>query len=134
MSTAAEFNELAQVDIPELLAEVFPDTLSVTTQTLASDSGGGTYVSASTNAYTGIPCTYEPLSGARFDSAGKLLSAETYKVTMPTHNAGARINLNPTTHRLVVDARGNEPAKTFRILNIGDDSGVVFEVTCSREN
>jgi hypothetical protein len=53
---------------------------------------------------------------------------------MATHKSGSRINLDPKAHRLVVAARGNEPAKTFRIISIGDDQGVVFEVICEREN
>ena len=133
MSLAAVFNTLGQTVVPSIAAAVFPDTLNVQGETLTSDSGGGYYVSANANANTSIPCAYEPLSGQRFDSAGKLLSTELYKVTMPTHtSAGARINLSPT-HRLIVTARGNEPQKTFRIVSIGDEQGVVFEVVCERE-
>jgi hypothetical protein len=138
MSTAAVLNNLGQTILPRALAYALPDTLTVQGETQASDSGGGYYVSANTNAYTSVPCAYEPLGGARFDANGKLLSTNAYRVTMPTHynNAGTptRINLNPASHRLIVASRGNEPAKTFRIVSVSDDAGAVFEVTCEREN
>jgi hypothetical protein len=124
--------------MPQVALATFPDLLTVTAETPVSDSGGGFSSSSTTNAYTNIPCAYEPLSGSSFDTNGKLLSVNAYKVTVPTHynNAGTmtRINLNPATHRLVVTARGNEPVKVFRIVSIADDMGVVFEVTCEKEN
>lgn len=138
MSVATTYNNLGQTILPRALARVLPDTLTVKGQTLVSDSGGGYYVSATADVYTSVPCTYEPLGGQRFDSAGKLLSSTAYRVTMPTHyddgGVATRINLDPTTHRLLVASRGNEPAKTFRIVSINDDSGAVFEVACEKEN
>jgi hypothetical protein len=138
MSLASVFDTLGQNVMPQVALATFPDLLTVTAETPVSDSGGGFSSSATTNAYTNIPCVYEPLSGSRFDTNGKLLSVHAYKVTVPTHynNAGTmtRINLNPATHRLVVASRGNEPAKVFRIVSVGDEMGIVFEVTCEKEN
>lgn len=134
MSLDTVFNTLGQTVIPQIGAAVFPDTLTVQGETAVSDSGGGYYLSATGSVHTAVPCVYEPLSGSRVDSAGKLVSIEAYTVTMPTHHGGSRINLDPKVHRLVVAARGNEPVKTFRIVSIGDDMGVVFEVVCEREN
>ena len=138
MSTAAAFNRLGQRSIPSALARAFPDTLSVVKDTPQSDGGGGFYSSVQASDYTNIPCAYEPKGGTRYDSAGKLLSNAIYLVTMPTHyslnGTPTRINLNPAIHRLVVNTRGNEPAKTFRIVKVGDDLGVVYEVVCDREN
>ena len=138
MSLASVFNTLGQNVIPQIAAAAFPDTLSVQGETLTSDSGGGFYPSATANDYTSIPCAYEPLSGQRTDLNGKLISVGLYTVTMPTHYSLAgvptRINLDPKEHRLIVNSRGNEPAKTFRIISIQDDAGVVFEVVCEREN
>lgn len=139
MSELSEiFDELGQETIPEIASEVFPDTCTIQALNPTSDGAGGYTQGTPTNAYTSIPCAYEPLSGARFDTNGKLLSINAYKVTLPTHynNAGTqtRINLDPTVHRIVTATRGNEPAKTFRIVSIADDMGVVFEVLCDREN
>ena len=133
MSLASVFNTLGQTVIPQIAAAAFPDTLTVQGETTSSDSGGGYYVSANSNVYTSVPCAYEPFSGSKVDANGKLLSVAYYKVTLPTHQSGSKITLDPK-YRLVVNARGNEPAKTFRIESIADDAGVVFEVTCTREN
>jgi hypothetical protein len=133
MSLASVFNTLGQSVIPQVAAAVFPDTCTIKGESLGSDSGGG-QVSTVTDDYTNVPCAYEPLSGQRFDSAGKLLSTQAYRVTIATHYNGSRINLDPKEHKFVVNSRGNEPAKTFRIESIGDDMGVVFEVLCTREN
>jgi hypothetical protein len=139
MNEISEFyNDLGQEYFPYLADRMFSDLLTITAETPVSDGGGGFSSSATTNAYTNIPCAYEPLSGSRFDTNGKLLSVNAYRVTIPTHydNAGTmtRINLNPATHRLVVASRGNEPAKVFRIVSVGDEMGIVFEVTCEKEN
>lgn len=138
MSTAAIFNKLGQTLIPNALAIALPDTCTITAETTSAGTGGGRIKTGTSNAYSSIPCAYEPLGGARFDSADKLVSTNAYKVTLPTHysNSGTptRINLDPKTHKIVVGARGNEPAKTFRIISIADDLGVVFEVVCQKEN
>jgi hypothetical protein len=137
MSLATVFNRLGQTVIPGVAAAAFPDTLTVETPTLTSDNAGGFYPSATVSTYTNIPCAYEPQGGGKTDANGKLLSVENYKVTMPTHYSLAgvptRINLNPTRQRLVITARGNEPAKTMRMMSIADDMGVCFEVFCQRE-
>ena len=135
MSLSSTFNTLGQSVMPRICAATMPDTCTIQGTTETSDSGGGYYVASSDNDYTSVPCSYEPITGTRFDSAGKLLSTELYRVTLPTHtSAGTRINLDPKEHRIVVTARGNEPAKTFRIVSIADVSGVVFEVTAEKEN
>jgi hypothetical protein len=121
--------------MPSVLSKVLPDTCTIQAIAPVSDGAGGFTQGTPTSAYTSVPCAYEPLSGSRFDINGKLLSTNAYKVTLPTHtSAGTRINLDPTIHRVVTATRGNEPAKTFRIMSIADDSGVVFEVLCEREN
>ena len=138
MSLSATFNTLGQTIIPNVFAAVMPDTCTITANNPVTDGAGGFTQSTPTNAYTGIPCAYEPASGARIDANGKLLSVNAYKVTLPTHyklaDVPTRINLNPTVHRIVTAARGNEPVKTFRIVSIADDMGVVFEVLAEREN
>lgn len=136
MSLAAVFNKLGQIVVPKVAAAAFPDTLTVYADTLAQDSGGATRKTGTTAAYSSVPCAYEPLQiERRIEQGAKLLSSQEYRITMPTHTANqTRINLDPKTHRLTVAARGNEPAKTFRIIAIGDQMGVNYEVLCQREN
>lgn len=136
MSTAAIFNTLGQTLMPNALAVVLPDTLTVKSETRSTSSGGGQIKSGATNAVTGVPCMYEPIQkfGWKKDQADKINSSQMYLVTIPTHKSGTRINLDPKSHYFVVDARGSEPAKTFKIISIGDLHGVYFEVVCSREN
>lgn len=137
MSLAQVFNQLGQTVMPAVGAAVFADTLTVKADAPSTDSGGGRIKGSATDAYTNVPCAYEPTTKSqRFqESAGdKAISTQEYLVTIPTHSsAGTRYNLNPTIHRLVVNARGNEPVKTFRIITIRDDAGVVFECVCQRE-
>lgn len=135
MTLTAHFNTLGQSVIPQVMALGMPDLCTITAETVTSGSGGGQVKTGTTNAYTSVPCKYVPKTGSRFTSADKLVSVNVYVVHLPTHTAaGTRINLDPKTHKIIVTARGNEPAKTFRIVSIADKQGVVFEVTAEREN
>lgn len=140
MSIASAFSQLGQTVMPTVMAAAFPDTCTITAETTTAGTGGGVIKSGTSNAYTSIPCAYEPIQkfGWQKDQGDQIVSTQIYMVTIPTHysNAGTptRINLDPKTHRIVVAARGNEPAKTFRIQNVGDQMGVVFEIIAAREN
>ncbi len=134
MGLASVFNKLGQTTIPKIGQKVFPDTMTIVARTVNQDSGGDQTTSDS-NAYTGIPCTYEPTKKqVSKDAGGKLVSEKDYIMTLPVYHNGSRINLDPKVHFFTVDARGMEPAKTFIDILPGDDSGVVYEVTCTREN
>lgn len=129
---------LAQSVIPQVFAALrnagLNDSCTIKAEALTVGTGGDR-VTGSTDAYTSVPCSYEPLKGARIGSGDKLLSINAYTVTIPTHTAaGTRINLDPSAHKIVTNARGNEPAKTFRIVSVGDESGVVYSVIAEREN
>src|SRR4051812_11258835 len=122
MTVATAYNKIGQKVMPSVYAKVYPDTLTVQASTLVSDSGGGYSQSGTSNAYSSVPCAVEPSGGSRYDANGKLISEAFYTVWMPTHyslnGTPTRINLNATTHKLIVAARGNEPAKTLRIQSI----------------
>lgn len=135
MSLAAVFDKLGQQVMPKVARAVFPDLADITAFANVSDGAGGQYTTATTP-YEDVPCTYEPIDiEFRRTVSDRTVSVQEYRVTMPTHDADAvRIDLNPETHRITVQARGNEPAKVFRIISIGDVSGVVFECICHREN
>lgn len=141
MSNAMQqaMNLLGQTAMPMIGAAVFPDTMTITAETTTVGSGGGVIKSGTSNDYSNVPVAYKPLSAyKRAAYADRLVSSEGYELTVPTHTStGTRINLDPKTHKLVVNARtspGDEPQKTFRIIAIGDVSGVVYEVVADREN
>ncbi|TXH45711.1 MAG: hypothetical protein E6Q97_30960 [Desulfurellales bacterium] len=135
MAMSDVFNTLGQTVMPRVAAAAFPDTMTVYGETLTTDSGGG-HRKTQTTVYSSVPVAYEPNRNDRRRIEGdRQLSANEYILTFPTHSAaGTRYTINPIEHRLVVAARGNEPAKTFRIIAAPDLSGAVYEVACVREN
>lgn len=136
MSLAALANTLGQTVMPNVCAAVMTDTMTIKAESASSIVDGARVKGTTTDYKTSVPCCYEPVrtrKSAREGAGEKSISQQQYLVTIPTHKSGSRINLDPKTHRFVVDARGNEPAKTFRIISVGDISGVVYEVVCTRE-
>lgn len=137
MSDMAEiFDELGQEVLPEIAVDVFPDLMMIREEAPTTDSGGRRVRGAVTDAYEDVPVTYEPMtfSVSRQTIGDRQVSTQQYLVTFPTHHQNERIDINPAVHRLTVYARGNEPEKTFRIVNVRDYSGVVFEVVAEKEN
>lgn len=136
MSMETVFNTLGQSVMPKVAAAAFPDTMTVYGETLTSDSGGG-HRKTQTTVYSSVPVAYEPNRNDRRRIEGeRQLSANEYVLTFPTHSptTGTRYNIDPIAHRLVVNARGNEPAKTFRIIAAPDLSGAMYEIICVKEN
>lgn len=133
MSIANAFNQLGQTVMPAVGAAVFPDTMTVISETATQGTGGG-IIKGTTNLYSNVPVAYKPLQVERqLTSGDKLLSIQQYEVTFPTHKSGSRINVTPNM-KLSVNARGNEPVKVFRIVALGDKQGVVWKATCEKEN
>lgn len=141
---AGVLNDLGQTILPSVFGSLntagLVDTMTITAETAPTIGTGGERIKGTpTNAYTSVPVSYEPLRQGRENllAGDKAIDSHRYILTFPTHTAaGARINLNPATQRLVVNARpspGDEPAKTFRIIGVGDVSGVVYEVVCTKE-
>lgn len=132
-------NDLGQTIIPQVFSSLnsagLVDTMTIKSESSTStDSGGGRIKGTASDAYTGVPVAYEPArTDKRIIGGDKAISSMQYVLTFPTHQSGTRINIDPKIHRFVVNARGNEPAKTFRIIAIRDDVGVAFEAICERE-
>jgi hypothetical protein len=137
---AGVLNDLGQTILPSVFSSLnaagLVDLMTIQTEGNATTgTGGGRIKGTPTSAYTAVPVSYEPtVSGKRIFVAERNISVQQYTLTFPTHQSGVRLNIDPKLHRLIVTARGNEPAKTFRILSIMDVSGVVFEAICEREN
>lgn len=131
------FNELGQDIFPEVMPVMYPDTMTVIAETINKDSQGRQVKASTANAYTTVPVFYEPMPlsfGDRRVQGERSVSVQEYILTFPTHtSAGVRINIDPEKHRLQVDARGNEPAKVFRITALSDHQGVFYEAFCERE-
>ena len=135
MSLAAVFDKLGQTVLPNITGKVFPDLMSITGETVTQGTGGGMIKSAAVAAYENVPVSYKPTnSGSRQTRQSKQISLGEYELTFATHLDGTRIDFDIKAHRFTVSARGNEPAKVFRPMELQDVSGVVFKVVCEREN
>jgi hypothetical protein len=132
---SAIFDSLGQDILPEIGAIAFPDTMRITGETTAAGTGGGRVKSAALEVYDDVPVTYEPMEiERRLSSADKLISLQQYKLTFPTHYLGFRLEIDVKQHKFIVNERGNEPEKVFKVIALRDISGVVFEAICDKEN
>ena len=133
-------NSLGQTKVPSVFANIqakgLCDLMNIVALALTKDTGGRYKKTASSNAYSNVPVTIEPIQrlAEKKISADQTVSVVRYKLTFPTHQNGVRINIDPKAHRLNVIARGNEPAKVFRVIGVKEQSGVVFEAECEKEN
>lgn len=132
-------NDLGQTVLPQVFEALgnagIVETLSIIGQTETVDTGGAIKKTAETTVYSDIFCSVEPYQrGRKFTHADKLLSSQGYVLTFPTHTNNSRINLNIKNHYLRISARGNEPAKNYKMISIQEQNGVVYEVLCQKEN
>lgn len=135
MSVLGEIlDELGETIIPEVAAIVFPDTCFISRATETKDTGGALKATWVNVNGTAIPCVYEPKSSNfKNEIGGKIIALADYAVTLPSNQSQTLVDIR-TDDRIVVIARGNQLAKTFKILGIKNDSGVVLEAACKLEN
>lgn len=136
---AGVLEQLNEIILPSIFGSLqnvgIVDTMTIYERTQTRDAAGGVVKSAGVAAYEAIPVSYEPVQfKTQFDANGKVLSSQQYKLTCPITYNDIRLDIDASKHYFVVDARGYEPAKTFRPFTIRDDSGVVFEIIAEREN
>lgn len=130
---------LATRGVPQIAKSLFPDILTIVKETVTQNAGGDFVKSGETVSYGDIPCRARPMERHEYRDqyADKLLSVEGYIVTLPKYKVvdgtPSRINIDPTIHRLKVNARGEEPEKVFRIIAIRAYEAN-FEVVCGKEN
>ena len=137
---AGVLNDLGQTVLPNVFSALqsagLVDTMTIKAESAATTgSGGGRIKGTVTDAYTNVPVAVEQ-TGERpkgVEAGSKTVPTVRYKLTFPTHQNGTRINVDATLHRFVVNARGNEPAKTYRAIATPDDNGVVYEVIAEKE-
>ena len=136
---AGVLEQLAETILPTVFAALdtagVVDRMDILTATTSTDSAGGQIQGAYTAAYEDVPVSYDPIETEYKGTKGeKMTSVQQYKLTFPMYDtAGLRIAVNTTMHRLKVLARGNEPAKTFRIIAIRD-AQAVYEAICEKED
>lgn len=81
-----------------------------------------------------VPCIVESTTQSiKSEFSNQWVSVHGYKVTMPTNQNGALIDLR-ADDRLQVLARGNQPERIYQIISIGNVMGVLSEVFCRLEN
>lgn len=131
---SAEVFNHAAARLALIAGEKYPDTCTIETENMVSDGAGGFIPGTPTNTYTGIRCCYLPFSGNTTDASGKMITFTGYKVEIPVIQNGSRVDIDTTTQRIIVDARGSEPAKTFRIDAPPDHQGIVYTIYATKEN
>lgn len=138
------FNTLGQNVMPKVFGKLkqagLTDLMDVQGETTSVGSGGGRIKSEKTTVYCKIPVTFKTKGseGYKVIESDQMTSTQRFVLTFPSHTPnGTRYDIDPRQHRLVVRARtgeGTEPSKTFRIISIRDDMGVLYEADCVVEN
>lgn len=133
----ATLDSLGQTKVPSVFAKLqakgLCELMDITGETTTKDAYGSD-VKSSTTPYADIPVTWEQSqNGRRVEVAGKPVAYGNYKFTFPVYHEGERINLT-AGHKLKVLERGDEPEKTFSIVEIFDNQGVTWEVEARKES
>lgn len=114
----------------------FPDECSISRPaTSIGDYGTGSPSHSTVSGMTGIGCAWEALSetaAQEYIRAGQVNEVCTYKITMASAINGVAINIKPRD-RVVVAARGIEPARTFEVKGIPRNAGLPITVLCTLE-
>lgn len=136
-------NQLSQKILPTVFGKLsgvgLTDLMDIKTYTATQGQGGGRIKGKMETIYCDVPVIFETeTTGSKDDQGNRLTSNQQYTLKFPSHNAtGSRYALDPAKHRLVVKARrvdGDEPAKVFRIINIRDLQGNLYEAKVVRED
>lgn len=94
------------------------DTMTISRITRISDGAGGYEENSATNYATNVPVDIKiDRKGNRYDMQGKLIALPTYLLEFPATQNELKLEIDISTDRLIVNARGQEPQKTFRILS-----------------
>lgn len=127
MSMANVFNKLSTSIIPKIANKVFPDLLTISRATQVSD-GGGSSTQTIAVVFDDVNCIYEPLNDSvKYFVADSINSKQKYVITIPRNQNGNLISIK-TDDLITVKARGNEPAKNFKLLGVKNDSSVILEI------
>ena len=121
----------------QIMESSFPDECSVTRPPAASTVSA--YGSIPTAGYStvvsSIGCSWGPLSksaGMEYVRAGQINEVVNYMISMASAVGGIAVDIKPKD-RVVVVARGIEPARTFEVKAIIRDAGLPLLVLCTME-
>src|SRR5689334_15204831 len=115
----AVLDTLGQSVMPNVFASLEPAGIgeTLTIKRRAVTNSNGSPLQSVSDAYTGIKIPpVQPVNenGRDKETKGdKVLSRQLYLLTLPTHKGGTRIDFDKDSDYFVIDARGNEPAKTY---------------------
>ena len=138
MSTGLIFENVGR-KLAQAWAMSFPYTCTIKARTPTISTSGEPLYAAATDAYTSVPCLYEPIAkfGWKKDQAEKITATQKFNVFLPTRyqlaGVWTRINLDPDTHYIVTDAIGLAPSVTFSIDSVGRHLDVQFELVATVE-
>lgn len=122
-------NRLSEI-AATVIENVFPDECSISrpAQSSTVTAYGGVAPSYSTVA-SSIGCAWAPSgkTGMEYMRAGQINEAVPYTVTLP-----GSIDVKPKD-RIVVVARGDEPARTFEVKALLRNAGVTIDALCTLE-
>lgn len=124
MSTAIQWNEFADYVSAVLSDSTLPDTCSIQANTDSDDNAGG-WGSSWSDLLTNVPCRFSDGAGMEELLAGAQQGFLDGVVFLPAKFNGSAINLT-NKKRIVVNARGSEPARTFEIIGFGPSEGVLI--------
>ena len=131
-------NDLGQTVLPNVFTALvgagLGETANIKRETSTKDSGGNT-IATFANQYTDvlIPPIRSRASGFKIETGGKIQSVASYEITLPSNHASALLDVKPND-RIEVEARGTEPARTYKVQTIGNKAGVVRIAVCTLEN
>lgn len=123
MTVSARHNAFALRIAKKMLGGT-PDTCSIQRLTQSDDNAGG-WSETNASPVTGIPCRFSDSAGMEELVAGAQQGFLNGVIYLPATLNGSAIGLT-VKDRVVVAARGLEPARTFEVIGFGPGEGVLI--------
>jgi hypothetical protein len=133
MSLADAFDTMAAV-AGAAFGAMFPDLCAVQSPTNTQGSSGGNRPSwANVTGLSSVPCLYSSRRGMERDAAGALTAFTDFEILMPSEVSGTLVSVAPK-YRIMVAARGTQPARTFEVVSVASEAGVYWRVAAVLRN
>lgn len=120
----------------QIIESSFPDECSISRPAQASTvTAYGSVSPTYSTVASSIGCSWGPLSksaGMEYVRAGQINEVVNYQISMASAVGGVAVDIKPKD-RVVVVARGIEPARTFEVKAIIRDAGLPLLVLCTME-
>lgn len=112
----------------------FPDTVTFSRPSSATDSVGGVTKTLSENSPEDIPCRYRPASGDEIQRSNKVLSKMAYMLFVPGRYEAELIDVDAKCSAVVAARDSGEPSRTFNIQWVGRYEGVEIQLLATLES